>query len=48
MDKMDRRSGYTRANFVTEAKPEEKALVIRGYAILVDEPTEIWDKRNGF
>lgn len=48
MEKENRRCGYTRANFVTEAKPEEKSLVLRGYAILFDEPTEIYDKRNGF
>ena len=48
MDKTERRSGYTKAEFRTEARPEEKALVIRGYAILFDEPTEIYDKRNGF
>lgn len=48
MEKEIRRCGYTRANFVTEAKPEEKTLVVRGYAILFDEPTEIYDKRNGF
>ena len=48
MDKTEKRSGYTRTQFVTEAKPEEKALVIRGYAILFDEPTEVYDKRNGF
>ena len=48
MEKENRRCGYTRANFVTEAKPEEKSLVLRGYAILLDEPTEIYDKRNGF
>lgn len=48
MDKVNRRSGYTRTDFVTEARPEEKALVIRGYAILFDEPTEVYDRRNGF
>ena len=48
MDKSEKRSGYTRTQFVTEAKTEEKALVIRGYAILFNEPTEIYDKRNGF
>lgn len=48
MEKENRRCGYTRANFVTEAKPEEKSLVLRGYAILTNEPTEIYDKRNGF
>lgn len=47
MDKVNRRSGYTRTDFVTEARPEEKALVIRGYAILFDEPTEVYDRRNG-
>jgi HK97 family phage prohead protease len=47
MDKTEKRSGYTRTQFVTEAKPEEKALAIRGYAILFDEPTEVYDKRNG-
>ena len=48
MDKSNRRSGYTRTQFITEAKPEEKLLVLRGYAIVFDDPTEIWDKRNGF
>lgn len=48
MDKINKRSGFTRTDFVTEAKPEEKALVIRGYAILFDEPTEVYDRRNGF
>lgn len=48
MDKSERRSGYTKAEFRTEAKPEDKSLIIRGYAVLFDEPTEIWDKRNGF
>ena len=47
MDKTEKRSGYTRTQFITEAKPEEKALIIRGYAILFDEPTEVYDKRNG-
>lgn len=48
MDRTNRRSGYTRTDFVTEAIPEQKALVIRGYAILFDEPTEVYDRRNGF
>lgn len=48
MDKSEKRSGYTKTEFRTEAKPEDKALIIRGYAILFDEPTEVWDKRNGF
>ena len=47
MDKMNRRSGYTNTDFVTEARPEEKTLVIRGYAILFNEPTDVYDRRNG-
>lgn len=47
MDKVEKRSGYTNTEFTTEAKPEEKALIIRGYAIVFDSPTTVWDKRNG-
>lgn len=48
MDKIEKRSGYTNTEFTTEAKPEEKALIIRGYAIVFDSPTTVWDKRHGF
>ena len=48
MDKTNKRSGYTKTEFRTEAKPEEKALIIRGYAIVFDDPTEVYDKRQGF
>lgn len=48
MDKTERRSGYTPTKFQTDANQESKSLNIRGYAILFDEPTEIYDKRNGF
>lgn len=48
MEKSEKRSGYTKTEFRTEAKPDEKALIIRGYAILFDEPTEVYDRRNGF
>ena len=47
MDKVEKRSGFTNTDFVTEAKPDEKALIIRGYAIVFDSPTTVYDKRNG-
>lgn len=47
MDKLEKRSGYTNTEFKTEAKPEEKALIVRGYAIIFDSPTTVYDKRNG-
>ena len=47
MDKVEKRSGFTNTDFVTEAKPNEKALIIRGYAIVFDSPTTVYDKRNG-
>lgn len=48
MDKTEKRSGYTNTEFKTEANQESKSLVLRGYAIVFNEPTEIYDKRNGF
>lgn len=47
MDKAEKRSGYTNTEFRTEANQETKSLNIRGYAILFDTPTTIYDKRNG-
>ena len=47
MNRDDKRTGYTRARFRAEAKPDEKKLFLRGYAILFNEPTEIYDRRNG-
>lgn len=47
MDKSEKRSGYTNTEFRTEANQETKSLNIRGYAILFDTPTTIYDKRNG-
>lgn len=47
MDKAEKRSGYTNTEFRTEANQETKSLIIRGYAILFDTPTTIYDKRNG-
>lgn len=47
MNRELKRTGYTRARFEAQAKPDEKKLFLRGYAILFNEPTEIWDKRNG-
>lgn len=47
MDKIDRRCGYTNHEIRAEAKPENKSLVIRGYAILYETPTTIYDKRDG-
>lgn len=47
MDKLDRRCGYTATEFRTEANKEEKALIIRGYAIVFEQPTTVYDKRNG-
>lgn len=48
MDKVERRSGYTNTEFKTEANQESKSLNLRGYAIVFNEPTDIYDKRNGF
>lgn len=48
MDKTEKRSGYTNTEFKTEANQESKSLILRGYAIVFNEPTEIYDKRNGF
>ena len=48
MNREFRKTGYTRARFEAQAKPDEKKLYLRGYAILLNEPTEIYDKRNGF
>ena len=48
MDKTEKRSGYTRTEFVTNADQESKSLKIRGYAIVFDELTDVYDKRNGF
>lgn len=47
-DKQSRRSGYTKAEFRTEANAEEKTLTIRGYAIVFNSPTEIYDPYDGF
>lgn len=47
MDKLDRRCGYTATEFRTEANQEQKALILRGYAIVFETPTPIYDKRNG-
>lgn len=48
MDKLERRSGYTSTKFETESNDERKSLIIRGYAIVFDTPTTIYDRRNGF
>lgn len=48
MNKTEKRSGYTKTEFRTESIPEAKSLVIRGYAIVFNEPTDIYDARNGF
>lgn len=48
MEKTEKRSGYTQTQFKVESNDERKSLIIRGYAILFDEPTTVWDKRNGF
>lgn len=47
MDKLDRRCGYTATEFRTVANQEEKTLTLRGYAIVFETPTPIYDKRNG-
>lgn len=47
MDKLDRRCGYTATEFRTEANQEQKTLTLRGYAIVFEEPTTIYDKREG-
>ena len=47
-DNQSRRSGYTKTDFRTEANAEEKTLTIRGYAIVFDSPTEIYDPFEGF
>ena len=48
MNKNEKRSGYTITEFRTEANQESKSLVLRGYAIVFNEPTDIYDSRNGF
>lgn len=48
MDKTEKRSGYTSARFETNSNAESKSLIIRGYAIVFDYPTEIYDRREGF
>ena len=48
MDKTEKRSGYTNTNFETKSNVESKSLIIRGYAIVFNEPTEIYDRRDGF
>lgn len=47
MEKTEKRSGYTNTKFETNSNAEAKSLTIRGYAIVFDEPTEIYDKREG-
>lgn len=47
MDKTEKRSGYTNTEFKTEANQESRSLIIRGYAILFDTPTTIYDRRDG-
>lgn len=48
MDNTEKRQGYTKTQFRTETKPDEKALIIRGYAIIFNEFTEVYDRENGF
>ncbi len=47
MNRELKKTGYTRARFEAQAKPDEKKLFLRGYAIVFDDPTEVYDKRNG-
>ena len=47
MDKIDRRCGYTQTEFRTEANQESKSLILRGYAIVFESPTTIYDVRDG-
>lgn len=47
MDKVDRRCGYTNTEFRTEANQESKSLILRGYAIVFESPTTIYDARDG-
>lgn len=43
MDKRHRMLGYTKRDFSTEFNSEEQKMIIRGYAILFEEPTTIYD-----
>lgn len=47
MDKRHRMLGYTKRDFSTEFNSEEQKMIIRGYAILFEEPTRIYDWREG-
>lgn len=48
MLEIEKRSGYTNTKFETFVNNESKSLFLRGYAIVVNEPTIIYDKRKGF
>lgn len=47
MNKLNRRLSYTKRELQANFNEEKQSLVIRGYAIIFEEPTQIYDPYDG-